>query len=162
MRNRLAIVMILLLVAPSLSVAQENEATDTAPRFLVDAQIVEVQNGELLLVAARLYFDTLQTSYHVVSQLEGQALTRREQEVSMLQSEVVRYALKRLEFRTVDGNRLPAEDVRARLDEHAAILLLPEGATLHPAIAATLKPETIIANKVGGSSPRKLVTRPKS
>lgn len=49
-------------------IADEME-TATAPQFLVDAEILSIRNSDVL-VAARLYFDQVEQSFHFDGQRE--------------------------------------------------------------------------------------------
>jgi hypothetical protein len=157
---RLTVTATVLIAVQSFGFAQEEGSPETAPRFLVDAEIVDSPFGHTF-IAARLYFDQIGQSYHDDYQRDRIKLANRKQELSVLQSELVRFPVRGLQFKTVEGKTLTPDDVRVSLRDKMAVLLLPEGASLHPAIKATLKPDAIIVSKVRGASPRRLVTRPK-
>ena len=157
---RLTVTATVLIAVQSFGFAQEEGSPETAPRFLVDAEIIDSPFGHAF-VAARLYFDQIGQSYHDDSKRDRIKLANRKQELSVLQSELVRFPVRGLQFKTVEGKMLTPDDVRVSLRNKMAVLLLPEGASLHPAIKATLNPDAIIVSKVRGASPRRLVTRPK-
>jgi hypothetical protein len=157
MLQRLQLAVIILTALQTIGLSQEVGSTDTAPTFMVDAEIVDSSTDQLF-VAVRPYFEHVSQSYHVDSTRHTVPNVKRE--ISVLQSEVVRLSLKRLQFYTIDGKALTVADVQKLKVNELAFLLLPEGASLHPAIKATLKPETIIVSKVREKGPPSTVIRP--
>jgi hypothetical protein len=155
------IAVIVLLTAQPLCIAQPDGDSETAPQFLVDAEITDSPHGKVF-VAAKLYFDQINPSYHVESQRDRPDLGNREQELSILQSKLVKFSVNTLWFRTVDGTTLTAGEAATRLAEKPAVLLVPKDASIHPAIKAVLNPNAVVVSKVRGARPMKLVTRPES
>lgn len=156
---RTMIAVTLLHVLQSFGFAQQEGDSRTAPQFLIDAEITESPHGPVF-IAAKLYFEQVQQSYHVDSQRERPDLANRDQEVSILNSNLVRFSVNTLQFRTVDGTTLTADEAKTRLAEKPAVLLIPKDASIHPAIKSILQPDALVVSKVGGSRPLKLVTRP--
>jgi hypothetical protein len=150
------------IVLGTLCMAQEDNASATAPQFLIDAEIVDDRPRGEVFVAARLYFDQIEQSYHVDSQRDRTDLANRHQELSILQSQLVQFSVRGLQFQTVDGKTLSPEEARARLENKPAVLLIPKDATIHPAIKATLNPDALVISKVRSPPyrPMKLVPRP--
>ena len=159
MRLTLVVTATLLLVCPAIGQAQERGSSETAPRFLVGAEIADFRHGESL-IAARLYYDEIEQSYHFDGQRNRLDLANREQELVVLQSQLTRFILQNSHFRTADGSELSVDQVKERISKDAAVLLLPKGASLHPAIKAVLKPDTIIVSRQRGTGPRKVIARP--
>ena len=123
-------------------------------------EIVDDHTGEVF-VAARLYFDQIEQSYHVDSQRHrDSSFANQTQQLSVLQSELVRFSVRGLQFQTVDGKTLTPEEARTRLEDKPAVLLIPKDASIHPAIKATLNPNALVISKVRGARPMTLVTRP--
>jgi hypothetical protein len=161
MTEKLTMALIAWLTVGPLCMAQEDTASATAPQFLIDAEIIDDRQGEVF-IAARLYFDQIEQSFHVDSQRDRTDLANRHQELSILQSQLVQFSVRGLQFQTVDGKTLSPDEARARLEDKPAVLLMPKDATIHPAIKATLNPDALVISKVRGARPMKLVTRPTS
>lgn len=139
------------------------EDTFTSPETIVNVKIEPFGNGsEMILTGAKIFFETVQSSYHVESQRERPDLANRTQDVAMLQSKLVRFSVHQLRFQSVSGEEIDLETVQSRLKENPLALLLPSGASIHPQLAAALNPETIIVIRADGkSSAQRLVPRPK-
>jgi len=151
----------LLLALQPIGFAQQDGDSQTAPLFLIDAEITDSQYGPVF-IAARLYFEEVQQSYHVDSQRERPELANRDQELSILQSKLLRFSVNALEFRTVDGAALTSDEVEMRLAGKPAVLLLPKDASIHPAITSILNSDALVISKVRGACPQKLITRPEA
>ena len=150
-----------LFLMPIICMADDDETSFTAPQFLVDAKIVEDHRKSPSLMAVRLYFDQTAQSSHAQSRpslgLEGNYV----RQVSMLHSEWVRFPFGVSKFRTVDGKSLTFEEVRDSLSKPVAILLVPDGAAVHPAIKKLLDPHAIIVSRDREKNVE-LVKRPES
>jgi hypothetical protein len=158
---KLVLPVIALVSLSTICLAEEDASSFTAPQFLVDAKVVDSHHGPTL-VAARLYFDQITQSFHSGPQPTSGLTGNRMRQVSMLQSEWMRFPFNISKFTAIDGKELTFEAVNESLTTPVAILLLPEGAVLHPAIKNTLRPGTIVVSRAGGTSPGELVTRPKA
>ena len=142
-------------------IADEME-TATAPQFLVDAEILSIRNSDVL-VAARLYFDQVEQSFHFDGQRDQPRLANRKQELSILQSEVRHFYLNAISVSTVEGESLSREDLKNALEGRPAVLFLPRGSDLHPAIRAILRPDALIVTfRERGMPSRQTVPRPVS
>ena len=151
----------LLLALQPFGFAQPDGDSQTAPQFLIDAEITDSPHGQVF-VAAKLYFEQMEQSYHVDSQRERPDLANRDQQLSILHSNLVRFSVATLQFRTVDGTTLTADEAKSRLAERPAVLFVPKDASIHASIKAILKPDALVISKVRGARPLKLVTRPES
>lgn len=157
---------ILIVLVPSI-VGRADEGTissATAPQFLVDARLIDIGESQFL-VAARPYHEVVDQSYHLDSALrqldnvDGGDLTERQvnaafgrllsqtTKVTILQSEMVRLNVRQLSLAKVDGTEASLDDLRTAIANGSAILLLPGNTVLHPAIASTFHPETLLISK---------------
>ena len=136
--------------------------TFTSPETIVNVKIEPSGNGsDMILTGAKIFFETVQTSYHVESQRERPDLANRTQHVAMLQSKILRVGVHQLKFQSVSGEEIDLETVQSRLKINPLVLLLPSGASIHPQLSAALKPETIVIIRADGKpSPHRLVPRP--
>jgi hypothetical protein len=134
----------------------------TSPKTIVNVTIEPAENGrETILTGAKLYFTTVQASYHVESQRSRPELANRTQDVALLQSKLVRFGTHQLRFQSVDGEAIDLDTVRARLKKNPVVLLLPSGASIHPQLAAALNPETVVVMRADGRhAPQPLIARP--
>jgi hypothetical protein len=140
--------------------AAEDLGSATAPHFLIDVEIVDRGNAEVL-IAARLFFDRFEQSFHSDGQRDRPDLANRTQKLSILQSEIVQFSVNQLSFTTVQGKSLSIEDAKESLNGRPAVLFLPRGAALHPAIRAVLQPDAVIVSYPKGSRPENsTITRP--
>jgi hypothetical protein len=130
----------------------------------VNVAIAPTSNGDdLIFTGAQIYFETVQSSYHVESQRDRPDLANRTQDVTILQSKLLRFGLYQLKFRTIAGDDLDIEDVKTRLKKNPLALMLPVGASIHPQLAATLNPDTVVVTRADGRSRlQRLVPRPDS
>jgi hypothetical protein len=156
---KLVLPVIALVSLSTICLAEEDASSFTAPQFLVDAKVVDSHHGPTL-VAARLYFDQITQSFH--SEPTSGLTGNRMRQVSMLQSEWMRFPFHISRFTTVDGDVLTPEAVKDALAKPVAILLVPVGAVLHPAIKGTLRPDVILVSRVRDESHYELVKRPNS
>ena len=150
--NRIMIVkhvlhVIALVSLSSICMAEENASSFTAPQFLVDAKVVDHRNHGPTLVAARLYFDQTTQSFHSGPHPTLGLAGNHMRQVSILQSEWMRFPFGISKFRTIDGKTLSFEAVNESLTKPVAILLIPDGAVLHPAIKNSLNPGTIVVSR---------------
>ncbi|QDT03308.1 hypothetical protein K227x_16900 [Rubripirellula lacrimiformis] len=136
--------------------------TFTSPRVIVNAEIAAVPNGDQeVFTGACLYCDVIESSYLAESQREQTRVANREQEVTLLQSRLVRFGVHQLRFTAVGGDELTTEDVIARFKANPLALMLPHGAKLHPQLASSLMPDTVIVSRVDRRpTPLRLVPRP--
>lgn len=114
----------------------------------------------MVFTGAQLYFETMQSAYHVETQRDRPDLANRTQDVALLQSKLVIFNVRQLKFRTVNGDDIDVEKVKERLKEHPLALMLPSGAKIHPQLAAALNPDTIVVSRAGPSKLQRLVPRP--
>jgi len=138
--------------------------TFTSPQTIVNVTITQSSNGsDMIFTGAELYFETVQSSYHLESQRDRLDLANRTQRVTMLQSKLVRFGVHQLKFRSVAGDDLDVEDVRARIQKNPLALMLPFGASIHPQLIAALNPDTIVVTRADRRpTPQRLVPRPDS
>jgi hypothetical protein len=136
----------------------------TSPQTIVNVAITPTANGnELIFTGAQIYFETVQSSYHVESQRDRPDLANRTQDVNILQSKLLRFGVRQLNFRTIAGDELDIEDVKTRLQKNPLALMMPVGASIHPQLAATMNPGTVVVTRVEGRSKlQHLVPRPDS
>ncbi|NND97143.1 MAG: hypothetical protein HKN47_07435 [Pirellulaceae bacterium] len=134
----------------------------TSPETIVNVTIGPVGSGrDMIFTGAKLFFETARTSYHVESQRERPDLANRTQDVAMLQSKLVRIGVHQLKFQSVGGEEIDLEEVQSRLKKNPLALLLPAGASIHPQIAAALRPGTVVVTRADSrSTPQRLVPRP--
>lgn len=156
--------MLTLLVASLTYAPAFADDTYTSPQTIVNVSIAAVSHGEdLIFTGAQIYFETVQSSYHVESQRNRVDLANRTQDVAILQSKLVRFGVHQLKFQTVAGNDLDIEGIKTRLNKNPLVLMLPAGASIHPQLAAALNPETVVATRADGRSRlQRLVPRPDS
>ncbi len=140
--------------------ADEASSRFTAPQFLVDAKVVKSPHGPTL-VAARLYFEQIKQSFHSGSQPILSLKGNRVRQVSILQSEWIRFPFGISKITTIDGKKLTVEEVDESLTTPVAVLMIPADAELHPSIKNALKPGTIVVSRDREKSPVELVQRPK-
>ena len=150
-----------LYLMPIICMADDDATSFTAPQFLVNAKIVEDYRKVPSLMAVRLYFDQAAQSSHLQDRpslgLEGNYV----RQVSILHSEWVRFPFSISKFRTIDGKSLTFEEVSDSLSKPIAMLLVPDGAAVHPAIKKILNPGTIIVSRDREKNVE-LVKRPES
>ena len=169
-----------ILLVPTIVGLAEEEVTssNTAPQFLVDAQIVETGQGQVL-VAARPYYEMVEQSYHVESSLRrlgesaGVSETARQrsdavlgietqtQQLAILQSAIVKVGVRQLSLSKLDGTEASLDDLHEAIANDKALLLLPDNASLHPGILAVLQPDTLVISKISPDRV-KVVARPLS
>jgi len=140
------------------------EDTFTSPQTLVNVTIEPFGSGDgrdLVFTGAKLFYVTIQSAFHVESQRERPDLANRTQDVAILQSELVRYNVRQLRFHSAGGEEIDVEEVQSRLKKNPLALLLPDGASIHPQLAAVLNPETIVVTRSGSrATPQRLIPRP--
>jgi hypothetical protein len=136
--------------------------TFTSPETIVNAAIEPSPIGdETIFTGVRLYFETTQSAYHVESQRDRPDSANRTQDVALLQSELVRFGIRQLKFRTVAGVDITVEDAKTRLKKNPLALMLPFGASIHPQLANALNPDTVIVTRANSRHrPQRLVPRP--
>lgn len=130
--------------------------TSTSPQTIVNVEITPSSNGEeMTFSGALLYFDTVQSFYYEESQRDRPDLANRTQDVTILQSKLVRFNVHRLKFRSIAGEDLDINEVKTRLKKNPLALMLPVDASIHPQLAAAFNPDTIIVTRdVSRSTPR--------
>lgn len=156
-----------ILLVPTIVGRAEEGATssNTAPQFLVDAQIVETGQGQVL-VAARPYYEMVEQSYHVESSLRKLGasadvsetarqrsdavlgIKTQTQQLAILQSAIVKLGVRQLSLSKLDGTEATLDDLHGAIANDKALLLLPDNASLHPGILAMLKPDTLVISKI--------------
>ena len=115
----------------------------------------------MIFTGAHLYYETVDSAYHTGSQPDRIDLANREQEVTLLQSKLIRFGVNQLQFSTVSGDRLSIDDVKMRFETNPLALFLPNGSAIHPQLALALQPNTVVISKVDRrSKPLRLVPRP--
>ena len=134
---------------------------NSATQYQALAKIIDTA-GKPTLVAARLYFDHVAQTYHSGSHPTVGLTGNRNRQLSILQSEWMRFPFHISRFTTVEGVPLTPDAVSESLAKPVALLLLPEGAALHPAIKSTLRSDAILVSRVRDESLRELVKRPQS
>ncbi|WP_153555630.1 hypothetical protein [Roseimaritima sediminicola] len=133
----------------------------TSPQTIVNATIEPSRSGgHMVFTGALLYFETVQSAYHVEMQRDQPSLANRSQDVALLQSKLVIFNVRQLKFRTVNGDDIDVEKAKERLKENPLALILPGGAKIHPQLAAALNPDTIVVSRAGRSKLQRLVPRP--
>lgn len=143
--TRLTFVFMIALYSVAPAVAED---TFTSPQAFVNVTIEPSHNGkDMIFTGVHLYFEMTQSAYHVEAQRDRPDLANRTQEVTLLQSKLVRFGVHQLKFRTVAGEDVDAEDVPARLKKNPLVLMLPNGAKIHPQLATALAPEALIVSR---------------
>lgn len=157
MRKTIALLVGMISLAPAIA-----DDTFTSPQTIVNAKIEVSEIGdELIFSGAQLYSVTMQSAYHVESQRDRPDMANRTQDVTFLQSKLVRYGVRQLKFRSVAGEELTVEDTKTRLKKNPLALLLPFGASIHPQIANALKADTVVVTRTNSRHrPQRLVPRP--
>jgi hypothetical protein len=177
--NAAKLLIALILLFPAIVGRAEEGVTssNTAPQFLLDAQIVETGQGQVL-VAARPYYETVEQSYHLESSLrqlgefaDGKTARQRSdavlrietqtQQIAVLQSTIVKFGVRQLWLSKLDGTEATLHDLRGAIANDKALLLLPDNANLHPGIRAILHPNTLVISKISPDR-GKVVARPLS
>ncbi|QDS93577.1 hypothetical protein FF011L_23500 [Roseimaritima multifibrata] len=150
------------IVALFICVAAFADDTFTSPQTIVSAEITPVPNRDgLIFTGAQLSFSTVHSPYHVESQRGRPDLANRIQDVTILESKIVRFGVNQLKFCSVAGTELEIEEVKTRLKENPLALLLPFGASIHPQLVAALDPKTIVVIRADRkANPQRLVPRP--
>lgn len=152
------------IVALFICVTAFADDTFTSPQMIVNAEITPVASGVgVIFTGAQLSFNTVHSPYHVESNRGRPDLANRIQDVTILESKIVRFGVNQLKFRSVAGKELEIEEVKARLKENPLALLLPFGASIHPQLVAALDPKTIVVVRADRkANPQRLVPRPDS
>jgi len=158
-RQTFALVVALFTCAPAFA-----DDTFTSPQTIVNVTIAPAPNGDdMIFTGAQLYFETMHSSYHIESQRDRPDLANRTQDVTILQSKLLRFGVHQLKFRSIAGEDLDIEDVKTRLKKNPLVLMLPVGASIHPQLAAALNPDTIVVARADRRSTlQRLVPRPDS
>ncbi len=165
--NAMKLFLVSILLVPAFVGLAEEKVTssNTAPQFLVDAQIVETGQGQVL-VAARPYYEMVEQAYHVESSLRrlGESAdvseTARQrsdavlgietqmQQLAILQSAIVKLGVRQLSLSKLDGTEASLDDLHEAIANRKALLLLPNNTSLHPGIVAVLQPDTLVISKI--------------
>ncbi|EMI45755.1 hypothetical protein [Rhodopirellula sp. SWK7] len=53
-----------------------------------------------------------------------------------------------LKFSQLDGSEIKSDDLASLLNDEQAVAFVPKGVGIHPAIASTLNPDTIVVTRV--------------
>lgn len=144
----------LLIVAIQTQPCFANDPVTGPPTWIVDLQVTtDGPSGRSQLIGTVFnWHDTRQAWTKSGTIQHGDraigASRSRSRSVLILQSDQFVASMTTLRFSRLDGSEIESDDIPGLLKTKRAVAFLPKGTGIHPAIVATLHPETIVITRV--------------
>ena len=154
MRNLCLKLATLLFVAALMRTCVANDAVPGPPTWIIDAQIeADGPRGQSKLIGTVLDWNDTRQSWTESGALQHGGRTvgvsrARSRSVLMLHSDQFVASMAALRFSRLDGSEIKSNDLPGLLNAQRAVVFLPKGTGIHPAIVAALHPETIVITRV--------------
>lgn len=154
MQNRCFSLSALLIVAIQTQPCFANDPVPGPPTWIVDVQVITDGPSGLSQLTGTVFnwHETRQAWTRAGAIQQGDRAfdpsRSRSRTVLILQSDQFAASMNTLRFSRLDGSAIESDDIPGLLKTKRAVAFLPKGTGIHPAIVATLHPETIVVTRV--------------